>query len=237
MAKKRKLTRSYKLGKFENEEITEEEQPAAEAPPLDLSQFLLMNDVNPEPAKLRLIGLYGEVNEDRAAETAFSLMALKAMGRRETKLNPDEPECDKTEVTYDPIDFVVSTWGGSAADMFSIYDTMRGVREDCEIKTIGLGKVMSAGVLLLAAGTKGSRQIGQNCRLMLHGVTSGQHGNLTDLENEMAEAQWTQDRLVHCLSKESNMTKRYIKKLLDKRMNVYLTAEEAVDLGIADEII
>ena len=225
------------MGKFENEDIVKEEQPAAEPPPLDLSQFLLMNDVNPEPAKLRLIGLYGEVNEDRAAETAFSLMALKAMGRRETKLNPDEPECDKTEVTYDPIDFVVSTWGGSAADMFSIYDTMRSVREDCEIKTIGLGKVMSAGVLLLAAGTKGSRQIGQNCRLMLHGVTSGQHGNLTDLENEMAEAQWTQDRLVHCLSKESNMTNRYIKKLLDKRMNVYLTAEEAVDLGIADEII
>ena len=50
MAKKRKLTRSYKLGKFENEDITEEEKPAAEPPPLDLSQFLLMNDVNPEPA-------------------------------------------------------------------------------------------------------------------------------------------------------------------------------------------
>ena len=76
MAKKRKLTRSYKLGKFENEDIVKEEQPAAEPPPLDLSQFLLMNDVNPEPAKLRLIGLYGEVNEDRAAETAFSLMGI-----------------------------------------------------------------------------------------------------------------------------------------------------------------
>ena len=223
------------MGKFENEEIQEE--PPATPPPVDLSQFLLMNDVNPEPAKLRLIGLYGEVNEDRAAETTFSLMALKALGKREKLVNPEDLNSTETEITYDPIELVVSTWGGSAADMFSIYDTMRNVREDCEIKTIGLGKVMSAGVLLLAAGTKGKRQIGQNCRLMLHGVTSGQHGNLTDLENEMAEAQWTQDRLIHCLSKESNMTKKYIKKLLDKRMNVYLTAEEAVDLGIADEIV
>jgi len=224
------------LGKFETGDIQEEEiQPEPALP--DLSQFLLMNDMNPEPAKLRLIGLYGEVNEDRAAETTFSLMALKAMGKREELVDPDDPESKETKTVHDPIDFVVSTWGGSAADMFSIYDTMRVVREDVEICTTGLGKVMSAGVLLLAAGTKGKRKIGENCRLMLHGVTSGQHGNLTDLENEMAEAQWTQDRLIHCLSKESNMTKKYIKKLLDKRMNVYLTAEEAVDLGIADEII
>jgi len=223
------------LGKLENEEVQEEQLP--DQPPVDLSQFLLMNDINSEPAKLRLIGLYGEINEERAAETTFSLMALRAMGKRENPVDPDDPESEETEITYDPIDLVVSTWGGSAADMFSIYDTMRSIRDDCEINTLGLGKVMSAGVLLLSAGTKGKRKIGENCRLMLHGVTSGQHGNLTDLENEMAEAQWTQDRLIHCLSKESNMTKKYIKKLLDKRMNVYLTAEEAVDLGIADEII
>ena len=114
---------------------------------------------------------------------------------------------------------------------------MRTVREDCEISTLGLGKVMSAGVLLLAAGTKGKRRIGKNCRVMLHGVSAGQHGNISDLENEMAEAKWTQERLVICLSEETKMTKKHIKKLLAKRMNVYLTADEAVELGIADEIV
>ena len=62
--------------------------------------------------------------------------------------------------------------------------------------------------LLLAAGTKGKRRIGKNCRVMLHGVSAGQHGNISDLENEMAEAKWTQERLVICLSQESNMTKK-----------------------------
>ncbi len=202
----------------------------------DLSQFLLLNDPASEPAKLRIIGLYGEVTEENAAETTYSLLALKEMGKKEELSDPDDPESDVI-TTYQPLDFIVSTWGGSAADMFSIYDIMRTVRADCDISTLGLGKVMSAGVLILAAGTKGQRKIGKNCRVMLHGVTSGQHGNLSDLENEMAEAKWTQDTLVNCLTKETKMTKKYLKKILAKRMNVYFTAKEAVELGMADEIV
>ena len=222
------------MRKFKDE--AQEEKAAEQKPDVDLSQFLLMSDIDPEPAKFRLIGLYGEVDEERAAETTFSLLALREMGKREELSDPEDLDSDKI-TSYEPLNFVVSTWGGSAADMFSIYDAMRMVRDDCEVKTLGLGKVMSAGVLLLAAGTKGQRRIGQNCRVMLHGVTSGQHGNLSDLENEMAEAKWIQDRLVACLLKETKMTKKYIKSLLAKRMNVYLTAEEAVEYGIADEII
>ena len=220
------------MKKFDGDKQEEEEKDQAP----DLSQLIMLGDVDPEPAKLRLIGLYGEVTEDNAAETTYSLMALRDMGKKEKPLDPDDPESE-TEISYESLDFIVSTWGGSAADMFSIYDVMRMVRNDCDISTLGLGKVMSAGVLLLAAGTKGKRRIGKNCRVMLHGVSAGQHGNISDLENEMAEAKWTQDRLVTCLTEETTMTKRYIKKLLAKRMNVYLTAEEAIELGIADEIV
>jgi ATP-dependent Clp endopeptidase proteolytic subunit ClpP len=214
------------------ENKTEEEVPTA-----DLSQLLLLNDpAAAEPAKLRIIGLYGEVTEDSAAETTYSLLALRELGKIEELIDPEDPESEYL-TTYQPMEFIISTWGGSAADMFSIYDIMRTVRKDCEINTLGLGKVMSAGVLLLAAGTKGQRKIGKNCRVMLHGVTSGQHGNISDLENEMAEAKWTQERLVVCLSEETKMTKKQVKKILEKRMNVYFTAEEAVELGMADEIV
>ena len=64
------------------------------------------------------------------------------------------------------------------AEMFALYDLMRMVREDCGIHTFGIGKVMSAGVLLLAAGTKGERRIGKNCRIMLHRVLTGDSGSL-----------------------------------------------------------
>ena len=184
---------------------TQEEKP--ESSITDLSQLLMMEDPAAQPEKLRMIGLYGEVTEENAAETTYSLMALKEMGKKEELSDPEDSESEKI-VTYEPLDFIVSTWGGSAVDMFSIYDIMRMVRNDCDINTLGLGKVMSAGVLLLAAGTKGQRKIGKNCRVMLHGVQSGQHGNISDLENEMAEAKWIQERLVSCLTEETKMTKR-----------------------------
>jgi len=89
----------------------------------------------------------------------------------------------------------------------------------------------------LAAGTKGQRRIGKNCRVMIHGVVAGQHGHIADIENEFSETKMTQKMYVESLAKETDMTVRYIKKLIDKKTNVYIDAAEAVNLGIADIII
>ena len=150
--------------------------------------------------------------------------------------NPEDPDGLPIQ-TSTPFDFHISTWGGSALDMFAVYDVMRLIRKDCEIVTYGFGKVMSAGVILLAAGTKGKRYIGANCRLMIHGVTAGQQGGLHDLENEMNEAKWIQKQYVSALSKESKMRKKEIKELFNRKINVYFDAEQAVAYGIADEIV
>ena len=185
---------------------------------------------------LRLMTLYGEVNEEKAAELTYTMFVLKEAGKIEEPEDPDDPESE-INVSHKPVELIISTYGGSAAEMFSIYDTMRLVQEQCEVHTIGLGKVMSAGVLLLAAGTKGKRKIGASCRVMLHGVIAGSQGSIYNLENEMEEIRFTQQQHIDALLKETKMTKRYLKKLLNKKVNVYLTAEEAVKLGIADEII
>ena len=96
---------------------------------------------------------------------------------------------------------------------------------------------MSAGALLLAAGTKGERMIGKNCRVMLHSVIGASHGALHNLENEMEEIRVLQEQHIDCLVEETKMTKRYLKKLLNRKINIYLTAEESVKLGIADKVI
>ena len=203
-----------KITKTSLQSTKESEEDAALAPPLP-----------PPQPELRAMSLYGDLEQERCADVIHSMLYL-----RETGL-------DYSTGAITPIDFYISTWGGSAVDMFAIYDVMRQIKKDCKINTIGLGKVMSAGVLLLAAGTKGSRKIGQNCRVMIHGVVSGQHGNLHDLENEMEEAKWTQKRYVESLARETKMTKRQIQKLMEKKINVYFDAEEAIKLGIADEIV
>ncbi len=96
---------------------------------------------------------------------------------------------------------------------------------------------MSAGVLLLAAGTNGTRKIGKNCRVMIHSVIGGNHGSLHNMVNEMEAIEQLQEMYCNALIAETNMTKKQLKKMLERKVNVYLTAEEAVELGIADIII
>jgi ATP-dependent Clp protease protease subunit len=135
------------------------------------------------------------------------------------------------------VKFYLSTYGGNADDMFAMYDVIRNVRDTTEIQTIGLGKVMSAGVLLLASGTKGKRQVGKNCRIMIHSVMGGNHGSLHNMMNEMEAIEQLQDMYCDALISETKLTRVKLKKMLERKVNVYLSAEEAVELGIADEII
>ena len=175
---------------------------------------------------LRIIGLFSDVDQEKTAELTQLLIYLN-------EVNKAENDQDRKK----PIDFYISTYGGSADDMFALYDLMNIVKEDTEIKTIGLGKVMSAGVLLLAAGTKGQRRIGKNCRVMIHNVVAGNHGSLPNLTNELEAIQQLQDDYVDALVESTKLSKKKLKKILNEKVNVYLSAEEAVQYGIADIII
>ena len=186
--------------------------------------------LQPDPEQsLRVIGLFGDVNEQTCADVIQNLLALSKQG----ELQKEEK---KGKYKHPPIEFYLNTHGGSASDMFAIYDMMRAAKRDCEIKTIGVGKIMSAGVLLLAAGTKGQRRIGANARVMIHSVLGGSEGPLFNLENEMNEIRFVQERYTKALIKETNLTPKAMKDLLEKHVNIYLSAEEAVKYGIADEV-
>ena len=194
---------------------------------IDLSNTQEVYIVDKDEASLRLVSLYGSIEEETIGDLCIDLLTLKEIIKYSFKEGDDKT-----------IDFVISTYGGEASETFALYDIMRVVRKDCDIATFGLGKVMSGGVLILASGTKGKRKIGKNCRLMIHSVVGTSHGSLYSLENEMEEVRWIQERYTKALAKESKMTEKYIKEeLFEKKMNVYLSAEEAVELGIADEII
>ena len=183
--------------------------------------------MNSQP-DLRTMMLYGEVNEEKVQELIVGTIMLT---------QSPSPQSFDEEGNMKPIKLYLSTYGGVADDMFDLYDVMNQAKEVCPIATIGLGKVMSAGVLLLAAGTKGHRYIGKHCRVMIHAVTAGNFGELHNLQNEMDAVQQLQDTYSNALVNETNLTKRQLNKLLDRKVNVYLTAEEAIEYGIADEIL
>ena len=174
---------------------------------------------------VRALGLFTDISEEKVAEVVQGLLFLH-------ETNKAAPEEEKRH-----IDFYLSTYGGNADDMFALYDMIRMIEQETPIHTIGVGKVMSAGVLLLAAGTKGERRIMKNCRVMIHSVSAGNHGDLHSLVNEIEALRDLQEMYINCLVQETKMTKSELKKMLERKVNVYLSAERAVELGIADIIV
>ena len=179
--------------------------------------------------QMRVVGLFGDVNEQTCAEVVQSLLVLSKQGEIPKKERKDK-------YSHPPIEFYLNTHGGSASDMFAIYDMMRNAKKNCEIHTIGIGKIMSAGVLLLAAGTKGKRKIGRNARVMIHSVLGGSEGPLFNIQNEFEEIKFVQEAYSKALTQETNLTPKTMKELLEQLVNIYLSAEEAVKYGIADEV-
>jgi ATP-dependent Clp protease protease subunit len=224
--------------------ISEEKQPKEEKKEekgLDLLSAFYIDDVGGGKEENRSFGLYEDLSEEAGASMIYSLLHLHKTGKqsvlKEEAMDKEEPTDEDYEETYKPIKFIISTHGGSAHEMFSIYDVMDLVKEDCDIETIGLGKVMSAGVLLLAAGTKGKRKIGKNCRVMIHPVAGGAVGDLQDIENDTKEIKVLQKQYIECLARETNLSEKKLRSLIKKKVNCYFSAEEAIEMGIADQIL
>jgi ATP-dependent Clp endopeptidase proteolytic subunit ClpP len=163
------------------------------------SKIVLMNGEAPQEPDLRVVGLFSEVVDEKITEIIHGLLYMNEMNKLE-----EDPKNRRD------IEFYLSTYGGSADDMFALYDMMKIVEEDTDIVTIGMGKVMSAGVLILAAGTKGKRKIGRNCRVMIHSVIAGNHGSLPNLINEMEAIQDLQELYIERLVEETKMTRKVV---------------------------
>ncbi len=206
----------------------------------DDNQIVIVNNIQvPSSAEpeLRTINLYGDITEQKGADVVAALLYLENTSHTPFVEDPKDPEATPIVVARS-ISLMISTHGGVASDMFSILDIMDMVKEKtCDIETFGIGKVMSAGVPILAAGTKGKRKVGRNCRIMLHNVMAGTGGTIFSMENELEEIKWVQERYIETLASYTKLTPSKIKKLLKTQKDVYISAEEAIKMGIADEII
>lgn len=193
--------------------------------------------------EMNMISLYGDVNEKRASEIVMQMFnlrdqAIKVPEQIKSKMNDKNGDLLKLmlDKVTEPVTFLISTHGGTASDMFAIHDVMELVKKDIKIRTLGVGKVMSAGVLLLASGTKGMREVSKHCRVMIHPVQAGAAGGIHDIENEFNEISMTQELYIESLARLTKMKIPKIKKLIDEKRNIYISAEEAISYGIADKV-
>jgi ATP-dependent Clp protease protease subunit len=127
----------------------------------------------------------------------------------------------------------INSPGGSFTALTAIYDTMQFVRPD--IMTICLGQAASAAAILLAGGTKGKRMALPNSRILIHQPYSEGGGQASDIELQAKEILRMRELLEIMLEKHSVKSKEQISADIER--DKILTAQEAVDYGLIDQVL
>ncbi|GAA2992382.1 ATP-dependent Clp protease proteolytic subunit [Kitasatospora sp. NPDC006786] len=164
----------------------------------------------------RIIFLGSQVDDVSANDIMAQLLCLESM-------DPDRE-----------IQMYINSPGGSFTALTAIYDTMQYVKPD--ITTVCMGQAASAAAVLLAAGTPGKRMALPNARILIHQpYTETGRGQVSDLEIQAKEIFRMREQLEEMLSKHSNRTAEQVRDDIER--DKILTAEEAAEYGLIDQII
>lgn len=131
------------------------------------------------------------------------------------------------------ISLYINTPGGSVTSGLAIYDTMQFVK--CDVATYCVGQATSMGALLLAAGSSGKRYGLPNSRIMIHQPWGGVQGAASDISIQAKEILRLREMLEHVLVLHTGQSLEKIKK--DSDRDFFMSAKEAKDYGIIDEVI
>jgi len=133
------------------------------------------------------------------------------------------------------IKMIINSPGGEVPSAFALIDTMRG--SSIPVYTYGLGEIASCGLLTFIAGQKGHRYITQNTSILSHQFTWASWGKEHELMARVKEFNNTNERIIDHYKKCTGLSEAKIKKYLLPPEDVWLTAEEAIDYGVADKIV
>ena len=132
------------------------------------------------------------------------------------------------------IEIYINSPGGSFTALTAIYDTMRYIKPD--VRTVCLGQAASAAAVILAAGTKGKRLALPNSRILIHQpATEGGYGQSSDIEIQAREILRIRSLMEEMLATDTGKTHEEISRDIER--DKYLTAEQALEYGIIDEVL
>lgn len=143
------------------------------------------------------------------------------------------------------INLYINSPGGSVTAGLAIYDTMQYIK--CDVRTIVMGQAASMGSFLAQAGTPGKRVVLPESRTMIHRVSSGTRGtsgsvHVQELEFEDAkrhfeESKRLNQRLTELYAKHNSKGKTYEELFETMKFDTFLSAQEAVEWGLADKVV
>ena len=165
--------------------------------------------------KERIICVNGPITDGTAASVVAQLIWLES------------------QAPTKPIYMYINSPGGQVTSGLAIYDTMQYVR--CPVATVCIGQAASMGAWLLAAGTEGHRRALPNSRVMIHQPLGGFSGQATDIEIHAKEILKLRDWMTGIMATHTGQPAERIRE--DTERDRYLSAEEAKEYGIVDEVV
>ena len=162
----------------------------------------------------RIIFLSGEITDEMANLVVAQLIYLESK----------DPTKD--------ISIYINSPGGSVTAGMAIYDTMNYIR--CDVATICVGMAASMGAFLLSSGTKGKRFALPNAEIMIHRVLGGARGQATDVAIQTQQLLKTKNKLNRILAENTGKDVSQVER--DTERDNYLTAEEALEYGLIDQV-
>lgn len=172
-------------------------------------------DIYSRLLKERIVFLGDEVNDVTANLVVAQLLFLEA----------EDPDKD--------IQLYINSPGGSVSAGFAIFDTMQYIKPD--VSTICMGMAASMGAFLLAAGAKGKRFALPNADIMIHQPLGGAKGQAEDIRIQAEKIIEIRERINKILSERTGQPLEKVARDTDR--DYYMTAEEAKEYGIIDEVI
>ena len=172
-------------------------------------------DIYSRLLKDRIIFLGEEVNDVTASLVVAQLLFLES----------EDPNKD--------ISLYINSPGGSVTAGMAIYDTMQYIK--CDVSTICIGLAASMGAFLLAGGKKGKRYALPNAEIMIHQPSGGAKGQATEIQIVAENILKIKKKLNTMLSE--NTGKPYDQVAIDTERDYYMSAEEAKEYGLVDEVI
>jgi ATP-dependent Clp protease protease subunit len=130
---------------------------------------------------------------------------------------------------------LINSYGGELSQAFALIDMMKNSKYP--IRTIGIGAVMSAAFLIFASGKKGERFISRNASIMCHQYSTNAEGKHHDMKAYEKEMKLTDERMLAVLKQSTNLSLKTIRAKLLPESDVWMDAQELIDLGIADSFL
>lgn len=160
--------------------------------------------------------------------SAFEDVSLRKFADQFFKLEADP--------AVEIIPVFISSYGGSVHNYLAMRDIIRSSNK--KVATIAIGKAMSAGAALLAAGTKGLRFVTPNTTIMVHEISSGAWGKSTEIQVSATETERLNNVFLQSMSEDMGMTLEALKSKLHnlKNSDWFLSAPEAIKYGLVDAI-